>query len=216
MRGRLACQAPLVSARMLSGVAILAIALTLVVAQLVVPGIGERQIEDRLTENGGSADVSLAATPAVRLLLGDGDRLEVRGSDLELDLTEDVQVFDRLDGFDEVEVGLADFRAGPFDVRSFELTRRGGEPYALTSTSSTTAADLVDYGAGALGLVGGPLLRFLTGQAPLGSRPIPIRLDMGMESEDGRIRVVSGGGTVGGYPAGPLAQLITAAIVVRL
>jgi hypothetical protein len=198
------------------GVVILVLATLLAVAQLVMPRIGERRIEDRLTENGGSAEAVLAATPAARLLLGDGDRLEVRGSDLQLDLTEDARVFDRLDGFDEVEVGLSDFRAGPFEVTSFDLARDGDEPYTLGSTSSTTAADLVDYGADALGLLGGPLLRFLTGRAPLGSRPIPIRLDMEMESEDGRIRVVSGGGTVAGYPAGPLAQLITAAIVVRL
>ncbi len=39
---------------------------------------------------------------------------------------------------------------------------------------------------------------------------------MEMESDDGGIRVVSGSGTVAGYPTGPLAQLITAAIVARL
>lgn len=202
---------------MLIGTTILVLTVLLVGAQLIVPGIGEQQIEDRLTENGGDADVTLAATPAARLLIGDGDRIEVRGSELELDLiTDDPQVFDRLDGFEEVEVGLADFRAGPFDIVSFELRRDGDGPYTLHSTSSTTAADLVDYGADALGLAGGPLLRFFAGRAPLGSRPIPIRLEMEMESDDGRVRVVSGGGTVAGYPTGPLAQFITAAIVVRL
>jgi len=35
-------------------------------------------------------------------------------------------------------------------------------------------------------------------------------------SEDGRVRVVSGGGTVAGFETGPLAQLITSAIVVQL
>jgi hypothetical protein len=202
---------------MLIGIAILVLAVAAIAAQLVVPGIGERQIEDRLTENGGSADVVLSATPAARLLLGDGDRIEVRGSDLALDLvTDDPQVFDRLDGFDEVEVDLVDFRAGPFVVGSFQLTREGQGPYSLRSTSATTAADLVDYGAGALGLAGGPLLRFFAGRAPLGARPIPLSVDMEMESDDGRIRVVSGSGTVAGYPTGPLAQFITAAILVRL
>jgi hypothetical protein len=37
-----------------------------------------------------------------------------------------------------------------------------------------------------------------------------------MESDDGRIRVTEGGGTVAGVATGPLAELITAAIVVRL
>jgi hypothetical protein len=202
---------------MLVGIAILVLTLLLVAAQLLVPGIGERQIADRLTENGGEVDVTLSATPAARLLWGDGDSLEISGSQLQLDLvTDDPQVFDRLDGFDEVDVGLSDFSAGPFDVMSFELQRSGDEPYELRSMSATTAADLVDYGADALGLAGGPLLRFLAGRAPLGSRSIPIELEMRMESDDGRISIISGGGTVAGYPTGPLAQFITAAIVSRL
>jgi hypothetical protein len=202
---------------MLIGIAILILTTLLVGAQLLVPGIGERQIEDRLTENGGQADVALSATPAARLLIGDGDRIEVRGSNLDLDLvTDDPQVLDRLDGFGEVEVDLNDFRAGPFNVMSFEMSRDGDDPYSVRSTSATTAADLVDFGADSLGLAGGPLLRFFAGRAPLGSRPIPISVDMEMESDDGRISIVSGSGTVAGYPTGPLAQFITAAIVVRL
>ena len=202
---------------MLIGIAILVLTVLLVAAQLFVPGIGERQIEDRLTEGGGDAEVTLSATPAARLLLGDGDRIEVRGSNLELDLeTEDPQVLDRLDGFGEVEVDLADFRAGPFEVSSFEMIRDGDGPYTVRSTSSTTPADLLGYGAGALGLAGGSILEFFTGRAPLANRRIPVSVDMQMESDDGRIRVVSGSGTVAGYPTGPLAQFITAAIVVRL
>jgi hypothetical protein len=202
---------------MLIGIVLLALTALVIGAQLFVPGFGERRIEDRLSVGGGSADVTLSATPAGRLLWGDGDRIEVRGSDLDLDLTtEDPQVFDRLDGFDEVDVGLSDFRAGPFDVASFELSRDGSGPYSVRSSSSTTAAELLDYGADALGLPGGPLLGFFAGRAPLGGRSIPISVDMQMESDDGRISVVSGSGTVAGYPTGPLAEFITAAIVVRL
>ena len=187
-----------------------------VAAQFVVPRIGEGQIEDRLTENGGSASVKLSAMPAIRLLWGDGDTLEVRGSDLDLDLAENPEVFDRLDGFGNVDVSLSDFRAGPFDVASFELARDGSGPYTVRSTSSTTAASLVDFGVDSLGLPGGGLLGFFAEQATGVDRRIPIRLDMEMESDEGRVRVVSGGGTVAGYPTGPLAELITAAIVVRL
>jgi hypothetical protein len=202
---------------MLIGVVLLGLVTLLVLAQAFLPGIGESRIEGRLTENGGSADVTLAATPAARLLLGDGDRIEVRASDVDLDLeTADPEAFDRLDGFGEVDIGLSEFRAGPFDVASFEMTRAGDGPYRVRSVSATTAAKLVGYGADALGITGGPLLGFLAGRAPLGDRPIPIEVDMEMESEEGRISVVSGGGTVAGYPTGPLAQFITAAIVVRL
>jgi hypothetical protein len=55
----------------------------------------------------------------------------------------------------------------------------------------------------------------LTRQA-VGNRPIPIDLRMALRSDGGRAVVVSGGGTVAGIPTGPLAELITAAISVRL
>jgi hypothetical protein len=43
-----------------------------------------------------------------------------------------------------------------------------------------------------------------------------VALNMELRSESGRVVVASGGGTVDGYPTGPLAELITSAIVVRL
>jgi hypothetical protein len=186
------------------------------VSQVILPSHTASRIEDRLTTGGGSAAVSIDATPAARLLVGDGDRITVRGTGLNLDLAEDPEVFERLDGFDDVEVRLDDFRAGPFEVASFDLTRSGSAPYRVVSTSATTGRDLLAYGTSRLGLPGGPLLGYVTGRLPDANRPIPIELDMELDSEDGRVVVVSGGGTVAGLPTGPLAQLITEAIVVRL
>lgn len=194
------------------------VVVTLVAAsQLLLPILGASQIEGRLTERGGSAEVSLSAFPAVRLLWSDGDSIEISGSGLALDLNEeDPQVFDRLDGFGEVDVSLTDFSAGPFGVNTFELHREGGGAYELRSDSTTTPGALVDAGADAIGAPGGGVLGFLAGQAPGGDEEIPIELDMEMESDEGRIQVTSGGGTVNGYDADALAQFITAAIVVRL
>ena len=192
------------------------IVVALVLSQVLLPGYASKRIEDRLTEGGGTASASVDAFPAARLVFGDGDKLTVSGSGLDLPLDSNQDVFGRLDGFDSVDVHLDDFRAGPFAVTSFELTRNGSDSYQLVTSSTTTGADLVGYGAEQLGIPGVPLLQFFAGRAPEGNQEIPIHLDMGLESDDGRIRVVSGGGTVAGYPAGPLAELITAAIVVRL
>jgi hypothetical protein len=186
------------------------------VSQLVIPPLAENRIEDRLTDAGGSAEVSLEAFPAIRLLFGDGDRIEVRGSGLNLDLERETQIFDNLDGFDEVDVSLADYRAGPFQIRTFELTRDGPKAtYHLVLEGNATAAGIAGYGAARLGLVGGPLLGAIAAQLT-GNRPLPIDLDMQLRSEDGRVVVESGGGTIAGLPAGLLAQVITSAIVVRL
>jgi hypothetical protein len=195
----------------------LVLAALLVASQLAVPPIAEHRIEDRLTEGGGSADASLSAFPAARLLFGDGEELSVTGSGLDLGLEQRTDVFDELDGFDRVDVSLSRFQAGPFDVARFDLDRPAPEaPYHLVSTSRTTAGTLAEYGASRLGLPGGPLLRFLTDQALGPDRPIPIDLDMELRAEGNRVIVVSGGGSVAGYPTGPLAELITATIAVRL
>ena len=186
------------------------------VSQLVLPSVVEHRIESRLTDGGGSAHVSVSGFPAVRLLFGDGKRIAITGDGLDLGLEQRTDVFGKLDGFDQVEVHLRDFRAGPFSVASFDLTRSGSSaPYHLVSHSRTTPGAIASYGAARLGLPGGPLLGFFT-QDTLGNRPIPIALNMDLHSDGGRIVVISGGGTVAGFPTGPLAELITSAISVEL
>jgi hypothetical protein len=197
--------------------AVLALALVLLAAsQLALPGIAERRVADRLTERGGEASVSVSAFPAARLLLRDGGRFEVRARGLDLELAERTEVFDRLDGFDEVDVEIDDFTAGPFALDTFVLTRAGpAAPYRMVSRGETVPADVVEFGAGRLGLPGGGILGDLAGEA-LGDFPVPFAFELELASDEGRIVVVSGGGTVAGLPAGPLARLLTAAIVERL
>jgi hypothetical protein len=192
------------------------LAIALVVAQFAMPDITEDRIEDRLTEGGGSATASVGALPAVRLLVGDGDRIEVRGEGLSLDVEEERRVFERLDGFGEVDVQLDRFRAGPFQVERFDLRRDGDEPYRLVSSSVTSGGALVEYGSAITGLPGGSLLRALLQGSEVTETPVPVELDMELRSDGGRVRVVSGGGTVAGFPAGPLAQLLTAAVLTQL
>jgi hypothetical protein len=85
------------------------------------------------------------------------------------------------------------------------------------ANGETTATGLAAFGLEAVDVPGesllDALLEPLVGESDVA---VPIDLDAELTSSDGRIQVVSGGGEVGGVPAGPLAQLITAAIVVRL
>ncbi len=190
----------------------------LVVSQILLPSFGERAIEDRLTENGGSADVTLGSVPAFRLFFGDGERFDVRARELELDLDEQKPVLERLDGFASVDVVIAESSAGPIDLESFELHRDRSGPYRLTAHGQTSASSLIDYGVDGIDL---PAAGGIAGMAMdlLGIDTdfvVPIDFDMEVVSDEGRLRVVSGGGTVGGVPTGPLAELITNAIVIKL
>jgi hypothetical protein len=198
------------------GIAVLVLLALAGVGQLVIPTLAENRIEGRLTDGGGAAEATLEAFPAARLLFGDGERLAVSGSGLDLALERETNVFETLDGFDRVDVSLTDFRAGPFAVTDFDLTRPApSAPYHLVSSSRTTPAELAEYGASTLGFPG-PLLGFFADRVPGGRQPIPIDLDMELRSDGGRLLVVSGSSRIAGLPTGPLAELITAAVVVQL
>ena len=201
------------------GILVAGVAIFVVVAsQILVPSLGERRVEDRLTERGGSAEVTLGAFPAARLLFSDGERFEVEARDLDLALDQEARVFDRLDGFSLVEVSIEDSVAGPFELDSFRLSREDEGPYRLVSSGVTTVSGLVDAGFDTVELPGESLadliLNQLFGEAD--DAEVPVELDAELTSEDGRVRVVSGGGTVAGFETGPLAELISSAIVVQL
>ena len=190
----------------------------LVSGQILLPSFGERAIEDRLTENGGSADVTLGAVPAFRLFFGDGERFDVEARELDLDLEDQDPVIERLDGFGSVHVSIADSTAGPIELETFELTRDHAAPYRLVAHGQASASSLVDYGVEGLDL---PAAGGIAGMALdlFGIDTdfiVPIDFDMELVSEGGRLRVISDTSTVGGLPTGPLAELITNAVVIEL
>jgi hypothetical protein len=194
-----------------------AVVFCLVAGQILIPDIGERRVAERLTEGGGTADVTLGAVPAARLLFSDGERFEVTARDLDLELDREDRVFDNLDGFSIVDVSIADSHAGPFDLTSFELQRDGDGPYRLIATGATSPDELVDYGIEEFALPGGSIADAALELFGIDTNvTMPIDLDMELTSDDGRIQVVSGSGTIAGVPTGPLAELLTSAIVVQL
>ncbi len=197
------------------------VVLGLVAAEIGLPRLAERRIAARLTGSGGTAEVSVAATPALRLLRNRGDRLVVRGSGLTIGLGDRRSGqggVSALDGFAEVDVELVDLRAGPFDVAAFVLVRRAGGPYAMAAEGTVSGAGLAGFGAGWLreSVPGGALLGAVAGTAPIGSRRIPVAIEVELHSEPGGMRVGSGGGRIAGYPAGPIATTIAAAVARRL
>jgi hypothetical protein len=196
------------------------IVVLLVASQLILPPLAERKVEDRLEEGGGSANAEIGAFPAVRLLFGgDGDRLEATGSDLKLDVTRRQRVLERLDGFDEVEVELVDFTVGPFELDRFSMTRGEGDRAYRTSFSGEASPREVATFLGSE--AGGPLGGLLGGLAAgtllsRGDAPLPMQVRAEVRSRDGRVEVTRTSGSVGGVPAGPLAQLVIELVVRRL
>lgn len=192
------------------------VVLVLGLAQLALPPLAENRVADRLTENGGSADVSISSFPAPRLFFRHGDELRVSGSGLELELSEDAGGLSDLDGFGDVVVELTDFVTGPFRMSRFDLERTGDEPYRIEIAARTTGADMIEQAGEQLGFIGSGLLGAIARQTPLTSQEFGIQVSVELASEEGELRVVSGGGRVAGYPIGPIATAITATIASRL
>jgi hypothetical protein len=188
-------------------------------SQIAIPAYVSSQVEDRLTQNGGSAHVEIHATPAVKLIDGKGDRIEIHASDLRFDFpTESSEVFDHLDGFDEVDAELERVHTGPFEVERFVLHRAEGEDaYRMTMQARSTPEQLTDYAAERLGApFNGFMGRFATGLLPWDNNPVPVSIDALVRSDEGRITVVRASGDVAGLPVDPIAERLAGAVANRL
>jgi hypothetical protein len=192
------------------------VVLVAVVTHFALPPYLEGRVEERLEEHGGRAEVELEAVPAMRLLTGHGDRLEIEGSGLEVDFDDpDRDVFEDLNRFDEVDVDLTDVEAGPFETESFVLEGQGDGRYRIDVDATVTGQELARLAGGRFGPLG-ELIGGLAGGSLLSSAPVPVRLDGELEAKDGEVTMTSGTGTVAGISAGPLARLVTTAILSSL
>jgi hypothetical protein len=190
--------------------------IALVAAQIFLPRIGENQVEDRLTKDGGTASVEIDAVPAVRLLFNDGDTLKVKAREVNIPI-DDIQgkSFKELDGFNDVDVRLTLSKVGPFFAELVTITRgEGDDLYGFTFRGSTSPAEVGEFALAGLPPLLRSALTALAGRA--GSQELPIRLDVNLRSDQGRTRVVGGTGTVAGLPLGGFALGIAGAIISRI
>ena len=199
---------------------VITVALLAVVVQLALPAFYEGRVEDRLEEKGGSADVSIGAFPAVTLVAGSGSELKATGRGLTFDLDDRREdPFGRLDGFDDVDLELTDVNAGAIRMSDFVLRREGRDSeYDMRVTARATPVELAqELGSAAGGPLGGLVGSLATGLLPgSGSTEIPLDLDARVRSRDGRPDVIDAQGSVGGIPAGPLAEVVLGAVLDRL
>ncbi len=205
--------------RFLAGILVTLVVVTLA-AQLVLPRYLSGRTEDRLEEGGGSSKVTLRAFPALSLVGGRGGSIEITGAGLSFDLDDRREhPFERLDGFERVEVALDDLDAGPLAVERFELDRDGRhEAYELRVQATTTPRELAgELGAQAGGALGGLFGSLASGLLPGGgSEPVPLDLVATVDSDDGATNVREATGSVAGVPAGPLTEVVVSAVLDRL
>jgi hypothetical protein len=203
--------------------AIIAVLTLLLASQFLLPPYLEGRAEDRLTARGGSARVSLEALPAFRLLFEDGEKLGLEGRGLRVQPRDDESfrfphLFEKLDGFDEVDLRVADARVGPIAVGAFSLRRPAErETYRFRAKATTSPRELYRYLASRLSSSLGP---FAVGAADsllrAEARSIPIELASELDSDGGQPRLISGTGEVAGIRTGPLVAVLAAAVIEQL
>jgi hypothetical protein len=185
----------------------------LIASQFLIPVFAEHQVASRLTDHGGSAHVTLRALPALRLLFGQGDKLDVKAHGLSVALSQH-DVFKKLDGFNDVSVTIEDSQAGPFHIGAFTLERRADHLYVMEVDGQAKPGDVATYAGSQFGGALGAALGGLAASA-LGNldQPLPFGARMNVDTSSGQPQARDVVGDVAGFPAGPLAQVAANALL---
>jgi hypothetical protein len=111
----------------------------LVIAQLVLPGIAEQQLRDRLSKSGTVESVQISAFPAIKLLWDDADHVAVRMQDYHSDTAHLGSLLGQAGGVGSVDATVGTLTAGLLTVRDAVLHKRGDQ---ATASAEVTEADL--------------------------------------------------------------------------
>ena len=111
----------------------------LVVAQLVLPGIAEQQLRDRLSSSGEVEHVEVHAFPAIELLWNQADRVVVRMRSYHSGTAHLTSLLNEANDVDALDVSAGTLTAGLLTVHDAVLRKRGS---AMSASALVTEADL--------------------------------------------------------------------------
>jgi hypothetical protein len=115
------------------------ILLVLVVAQLVLPGVAEQKLRDRLGRSGSVLSVEVHALPAIKLLWHNADRVVVRMGRYRSTTGRLGGLLGEAGGVGSLDASATEVDVGLLTVRDAALRKRGDQ---LTGTARVTQADL--------------------------------------------------------------------------
>jgi len=108
-----------------------------VLSQLILPRIAASRISSRIGRYGIVEHVSVSAWPAVKLLWGDADSVQVRAGRLALSPAQAAALLWESRGVSRMDVNAGSVKLGPLQLEAVKLTKRGEQ---LSGEGSTTAA----------------------------------------------------------------------------
>lgn len=111
----------------------------LVVAQLVLPGIAEQQLRDRLSRSGDVEHVEIHAFPAIELLWKQADRVVVQMGSYRSGTGHLASLLSEASGVGTVDASAGTLTAGLLTVHDAVLQKRGDR---VSATARVTESDL--------------------------------------------------------------------------
>lgn len=111
----------------------------LVVAQLVLPGIAEQRLRDRLSHNGTVLHVEVHAFPAIELLWHHADRVVIRMGSYQSTTGDLGSLLGQTADVGSLDASASELNTGLLTLRSATLRKRGSE---LTGSAQITESDL--------------------------------------------------------------------------
>src|SRR5437667_5207130 len=126
--------------RIIAAAVVLAVLVLLAVAaQLLLPGIAENRIRDRLAHDGRVESVHVSAFPAIKLLWGKADRVTVRMANLRSGVGKLGDLIGRTADAGRVDATTRELDVLTLRLRDARLRKRGN---TLDGEATVTDADL--------------------------------------------------------------------------
>ena len=173
----------------------LILTLAAITTEAALPSVAENRVRDELAGMGVVTDVEISAFPAVMLLFGDVESAAIQMSSATLDVEDMEEMLDKFGGVDALDAEIDTLEAGPFDVASVGLEKRG---QSLDATATLDVEQIEGLLPGAqLTVEDGRLLLSLSDLPLPIPLPGPIQLEIGLED-----------GMVVARPLGAIAALL--------
>jgi hypothetical protein len=116
-----------------------AIVLALVLAQLFLPGIAASRVRSRVGKYGTVKSVTVKAWPAVELLWGKAESVEVKAGSLSMSPAQTVKLLGEARGVRSMSLTAESVKEGPLQLHEASFQKHGD---ALVGQASTTRADV--------------------------------------------------------------------------
>jgi LmeA-like phospholipid-binding len=115
------------------------IVLVLVLAQVFLPGIAASRVRSRVGKYGTVRSVTVKAWPAVELLWGKAESVDVKAGSLSMSPAQTVKLLGEARGVRSMSVTAESVKEGPLQLRDASFKKHGD---ALVGQASTTRADV--------------------------------------------------------------------------